>query len=99
MQRRVGILFLRDMINQTQDDKIRQHYQKRLVALEMLERLANAKIFYEKNHQKPLSSLDQLVTSGILNELPMDPYGGEFVLLDDGSVYTTSNLVQRKPTQ
>lgn len=99
MQMRVGILFLKDMINQTQDEKIRKHYQKRLMALEMLELLHNAKILYEKKYQKALSSLDQLVISGIMNELPRDPYGGEFVLLDNGSVYTTSNLVQQKSNQ
>ena len=96
MQIRMGILFLKDMIQKTQDEKIRRHYQKRLTALEMIEHLTNAKIFYEKKYQKPLSSLGELVLSGIINALSTDPYGGVFILLDNGSVYATSNLVQQK---
>jgi hypothetical protein len=41
-------------------------------------------------------SLDELVKSGMLDKIPNDPYGGQFLMLENGRVYTTSKMLKVK---
>ena len=91
-----AILFLDDMLQQTIDLTVRQYLEKRIKVLKIiydLEQKVHA--FTKKEGRAPLS-LSELLDAGLLSAIPQDPYGGEFVLLENGRVYTTSKLVEVK---
>ncbi len=92
----IGILFLKEMLRSTTDDRITRRFKARLQVLESLDMLEKKVALYEKIYRKKPSSLDQLVVAGLIKKIPEDPYGGEFVLLEHGRVYTTSKMVKRK---
>ncbi|RJQ70872.1 MAG: hypothetical protein C4519_19900 [Desulfobacteraceae bacterium] len=91
----VGIFFLENLIKNTQDPKMAKYLEKRLIALKMIFYLEEKAKEYEARYGHALNSLDDLITSGIVQELPIDPYGGKFVLLNNGRVYTTSKMVDK----
>jgi len=91
----VGIIFLESMINDTQDQKIRQYLEKKLTALRIIAYLEEKVKEYKSTFQALPQSLDDLVKIGIIPSIPDDPYGGHFILLKDGKIYTTSKLVSK----
>jgi len=91
-QYQVGIQFLEEMLLGTYDNSRRQLIEMRLDALKKLAYLEHAvKIFREKFSKAPVNLLD-LVSAGIINTIPEDPYGGTFFIMENGRVYTTSKL-------
>jgi len=42
--------------------------------------------------ERPPEKIDVLIAKGVINEIPQDPYGGEFYIDKDGSIKTTSEL-------
>jgi hypothetical protein len=95
-QTAVGIFFLENLIKDTHDPKLVKYLEKRLTALKMLYYLEEKVKQYKARYGHQPKSLEDLVTSGIVPELPKDPYGGDFILFDNGRVYTTSKLVDKK---
>ncbi|MCB2183204.1 MAG: hypothetical protein KQH63_14320 [Desulfobulbaceae bacterium] len=95
-EHRAGIMFLEDMISQTRDERIKKYFQKRLTALQILSYLENKVDAYKEQYGKMPASLDDLVSSGIIKEIPEDPYGGKFILLSNGRVYTTSKMLEQQ---
>ncbi len=91
-----GIIFLRGLIQQTSDEKTRRYLEKRLKALEIVYTLEKAVKEYKKRFQKYPKNLDALIQAGIIDNLPEDPYGGKFVVLENGRVYTTSELLEKR---
>ncbi len=92
----LGILFLEDLIRETPQEESRAYLGKRLAALRAIRLLEKAVEEYGKTlHKKPTTVAD-LVRQGFLDEIPADPYGGEWVIMDNGRVYTTSELVEKK---
>jgi len=96
LEHRVGIIFLKEMIGQTKDKRIQNEFRLRIEALEIMEGLEQKVSEYEKNHTKRLSALTELVTAGLIDKIPEDPYGGKFILLENGRVYTTSKMLRQK---
>jgi hypothetical protein len=92
-QTSLGISFLEDLIKETQDPKIVQYLKKRLIALKMLDYLEQWVLEFRKRNGEFPKSLEDLVSAGLIPSLPEDPYGGKFTLLENGRVYTTSELV------
>jgi len=94
-QHQVGIIFLEEMITETNDNKMKASLEKRLLTLKMMAFLNDKVTLYrEKMHTMP-KTLNELITAEIISELPQDPYGGEFILLQNGQIYTTSKLLQQ----
>lgn len=92
----LGILFLEDLIKETAQEKSRAYLAKRLAALRAILILEKAVEEYGRTlHEKPTTVAD-LVQQGFLTDIPPDPYGGEWVIMDNGRVYTTSELVEKK---
>ena len=89
-----GILFLQDMIAQTDDPTYKKNMQKRLESLKKLLFLENKVAEFKKLFSKPPKSLEELVEKGLLSDIPQDPYGGKFFIMKNGKVYTTSKLAQ-----
>lgn len=88
-----GILFLQEMIRETNSEREKYWMQQRLLGLQALELLESAVREYKKKFNRPPADINELVTGRILKKIPPDPYGGEFYLMENGRVYTTSDLV------
>jgi hypothetical protein len=92
-QTALGISFLEDLIKETQDPQIIKYLQKRLIALKMIDYLEQWVLEFKKRNGEFPKRLEDLVTGGLIPSIPKDPYEGNFVLLGNGRVYTTSELI------
>lgn len=95
-QTALGIGFLSDLLQNTSDPRIRAYLGKRLEALKRIFFLEQKVAAYKEKYGTMPASLKDLIDVGLLTKIPRDPYGGQFVLLKNGRVYTTSNLVDKK---
>jgi hypothetical protein len=86
-----SIQFLEETIRRTDDETIREDLEKRVEALRRIYVLEQAVAIYKQRFQRPPKSLEILVASGILREVPQDPYGGSFSLEKDGSIKSTTD--------
>lgn len=92
-QTALGIIFLQDLLHETQGGDTRAYLSKRLEALQAILTLEKAVLaYYKKLNTKP-ASVDDLVKEGFISELPKDPYGGKWLIMPNGRVYSTSKLV------
>ena len=91
-----AINFLQEIINETTDINNQKYLKRRMRALMMLDFLEKNILRYEKKYNKKPAILEDLVTHGIIREIRQDPYKGTFYIMDNGRVYTTSNLVLSK---
>ena len=96
LEHRTGIIFLKEMIKDTENERIKNDFMLRIKTLEIMDRLEQKVSEYQKSYQKQPSSLTELVTAGLIDKIPDDPYGGQFILLENGRVYTTSKMVRQK---
>jgi hypothetical protein len=88
----VAIAFLKNMYNEAQNERVRESISIRLDAMEKILFLEKAISQYKERLNKMPDKLENLITAGIINQLPQDPYGGVFFLDKDGRVNATSNL-------
>ncbi|MDA3824097.1 MAG: hypothetical protein PF450_15990, partial [Bacteroidales bacterium] len=91
-----GIVFLTEMLRETYDPNTRMFLQKRLDALKLIAFLEKNVIEYIRQFDKRPDTLSDLVSEGFIEEIPDDPYGGEFYLMENGRVYSTSKLTTSK---
>jgi hypothetical protein len=61
-------------------------------ALLALTALQQAVVRYRQRYGRSPAALAELVMTGLIIKLPVDPYGGEFYLDEDGKVQTTSKF-------
>jgi hypothetical protein len=92
----VGILFLEDLIQETSQEESRAYLGKRLAALRAIRILEKAVDEYAATLHKNPAIVADLLQHGFLDEIPAEPYGGEWVIMENGRVYTTSELVEKK---
>jgi tetratricopeptide (TPR) repeat protein len=88
-----AVLFLDDMLRETTDPAIRLYLEKRLLALKIIHDLEKKVQAFKAATGSLPRTFAEIIDSGLLKEIPADPYGGEFVLLGNGRIYTTSQLV------
>ena len=91
-----GVIFLQEMLKQTADPDIAGQYKLRIEALQSMYYLEQTIRKFELEQKRLPSSLKELKTSGYIDEIPSDPYGGRFYMEKNGKVATTSKLVKRK---
>ena len=96
LEHKIGIIFLKEMIRDTENEQIKSEFMLRIKTLEIMDLLEQKVREYEKIYQKPPSSLVELVTAGLIEKIPDDPYGGQFILFENGRVYTTSKMLRQK---
>ncbi|MCK5162589.1 MAG: hypothetical protein KAQ72_02675 [Desulfobacula sp.] len=92
-QHRNGIVFLKEMLKNTKDKKAKKEFELRIATLEILEYLENKVTLYHSVYKKYPESLKKLVTSGLIDKIPDDPYKGKFMIMQNGRVYTTSKML------
>lgn len=87
----LAIGYLRAMIQTTRQEEVKKQYIVRLKALEAVNIIEQAvKRYISEYNTKP--TIEALVKSGILKEIPKDPYGGRFYIDENGKVRTTSKM-------
>ena len=91
-----ALIFLDDMLRQTTDMSIRKYLEKRLQVIKIIYDLEKKVLVFKIKTGRLPGSLAELVETGLLHEIPGDPYGGQFFIMPDGRVYTTSKLVDVK---
>jgi tetratricopeptide (TPR) repeat protein len=93
---KTAVLFLRQMILETTDPGLRTRLKKRLVALERAAELeAKIDLFVKEQGRKP-AGIEELITAGYVDSLPPDPYGGQWVILKNDRVFSTSKFTDSR---
>lgn len=90
-----GVRFLDTMIERATDRKVKEVYQLRKEALLAVRAIEAALADFQGRYERLPGALSELVTAGLLPTLPKDPYGGEFLLDDEGKVRSTSKFALR----
>ena len=73
-----ALLFLKQMLAETNDPMLKTRLEKRKVALEGAVLIENALAEFKQRERRLPDGLTELVTSGDLLILPEDPYGGQW---------------------
>lgn len=90
-----GIVFLREMLTQTNSPEIVDQYKLRITVLERMHQLEQLIVQFRAKFNRAPSTMKELVTSGFIDRLPEDPYGGEFFITPEGRVDTTSKMLKK----
>ncbi|WP_321390721.1 hypothetical protein [uncultured Desulfuromusa sp.] len=94
-----SIIFLRNIVELTKDDAVKKLYKTRLIALEGIYQIEQARDHFVRQNGIQPRKVQELIVSGFLTKMPIDPYGGEYYLTDKHEVKTTSNLIPKKNSQ
>jgi len=92
----LGIAHLKAMISMTRKENIKQVYKTRLKSLEAIHTIEIAINKFKERYGKYPKDIQDLVNQGILENIPEDPYGGEFYIDEKHKVRTTSKLAYKK---
>jgi hypothetical protein len=92
-QSKTGLLFLRELLADSNDPRMRARLEARLTALERAVMLEEKLAEFQEEQGRAAQSLEELVQAGYLDELPPDPYGGQWIILKSGRVFSTSRFV------
>jgi len=94
---KTALLFLQEMLLETDDAMMKKRLQKRLQALECAVLIEDALDKFKTNEGRMPGKLSELVTAGYLVALPPDPYGGGWGVLKNGRVFSTSKFAEAPP--
>jgi hypothetical protein len=84
----------REFFSSAMDERTRRIFENRERTIDLEERLVeieNAAKRYQDEKGRPAASVDELVFTGYLKEVPADPYGGSLLLAPDGTAYSNAN--------
>ncbi len=98
---KTALLFLKEMLSDTDNLLLRDRLEMRLLALERAVAIEEALDKFITQEGRSPEKLVELVTAGYLRELSVDPYGGDWVVLKSGRVFSTSkfaNTLPKKPS-
>lgn len=88
-----ALLFLRQVIEESDDPLLRKRLAKRLLALERAVIIEDAVAKYIEGEGRQPERMAELVEKGYLEKMPDDPYGGKWGILQNGRVFSTSKFV------
>lgn len=94
---KTALLFLNEMLAETDDALLKKRLQIRLLALERAVVIEEALDRYKYREGHAPETLTDLVVAGYLSELPTDPYGGQWFIAKNGRVFSTSKFAYAKP--
>lgn len=95
-QTTVGLAFIEQMDKTSIDPRVKKLYRLRKEALQGVQIIESAAEKFHQHHGQAPESIDQLESSGYIDKLPVDPYGGHFYLTPEGSVRSTSKFAFAK---
>lgn len=92
----LAIAYLKTMSKGARNAAVKKSLEARLQAMTGIRQIeAAVKEFQGAKNRLPVT-LNELISAGYLNAMPVDPYGGEFFLDADGKVRTTSKLAAKE---
>lgn len=89
-----AMAYCKIMIDSTKNESIRRFLKKRFKALSAVRKIEQAREQFRTQSGIEPITIRQLSSSGLLKELPVDPYGGTFFIDNKGLVRTTSNFTE-----
>ncbi len=100
-QYKPAILFLKDVIAKTRNPVLKKRFETRLNTLIVLDDLEKAVDKFKEIYGHFPLKISDLVEKKIIEKIPQDPYGGDFFIMKNSRVFTTSKMVfkKRKPSQ
>lgn len=87
-----AIQLLSKQLETTVDPVMRKHLKTRLESIIILDKLEKKVREYKSIYDNYPKKLTDLITAKLIRRLPADPYGGQFYVLPNGRVFTTSEL-------
>jgi len=90
-----AIVFLTELLKNTRSANSIRPLEKRLKTLMILENLEKQVDRFETLNKRFPADLHDLVKHGLIDKIPDDPYGGEFILLQNHRVFTTSKMIDK----
>ncbi len=87
-----SIELIQRMLDRERSPEIRSYYQKRLTALENALLLEKAVKQYKEDLQQFPESIDVMLKQNYIDKIPLEPYGGDWIFLKNGRVYSTSKF-------
>jgi len=94
-QTKLGIVFLAKLLRNCTNDTTKKYLTKRLELLKTISFLENRVVKFKDKMGRFPTSIQELISMGFIHSVPIDPYGGNFVILKNGRVYTTSNMIDK----
>ena len=91
-----AILFLGETLKKTQNPSLAKQIEIRLKTLIILDNLEKAVQEFKGIYGFFPFKIAELVDRGLIKKIPQDPYGGEFTILKNGRVFTTSNMIHNQ---
>jgi hypothetical protein len=88
-----AILFLQAITIKTDDERQKKEYETRIRALQTRLFLERSVTAYKARFGRPPISLNKLVETGIVKEIPQDPLGGKFFIGPVGEIACTSDYL------
>ncbi|MEW6067187.1 MAG: hypothetical protein AB1610_02660 [Nitrospirota bacterium] len=88
----VAISFLKLIIENTWNLKVKQTLEIRLKTLEAVYSLEKGMKRFEEIYRHKPKDIKEMIDNGIINKIPEDPYGGRFYIDDKGKIRTTSKF-------
>ena len=79
------------LLDQTDDENVKLVYAKKLVQLKNLALLQKAAEFFQKRFGRPPGDVEELMTAGLIKEIPEDPFGQQYVWNKDKNLVTLSH--------
>ena len=88
----LALAYLQEMIPAARNEVIKKRLVTRAKAFEAVLQIEQAIAAYKQRFQTDPEDLRRLVSAGLLERIPDDPYGGKFYLDEQGRVRTTSKF-------
>ncbi len=95
----LAIDFLQEMVKEITKENLRRPLLKRLEALKMVKKIEDAMEEFQRRFGRRPHSIEEMVTTGILDQVPQDPYGGRFYIDNSGKVRSTSRFAPARRKQ
>jgi len=89
-----SIILLKQLLAETTNPTRKKHIETRIEVTKKIAFLEHKIKIYRERYQKNPAKIGDLLSSGLLKKLPKDPYGGDFYIMENGRVYTTSKMVE-----
>ena len=86
-----AIYFLEETARNSANIGIKKRFELRIKALRSIVFLDKAVAEYKKKVGKMPATIEDLVNKEIINQLPIDPYGGRYYITQDGRVTSTAS--------
>lgn len=85
-------LFLKGIVQQTADPRVRANLEKRLLALESASAIEDMVARFQQEQGRLPTMVGELLSFGYAKKIPEDPYGGEWTISATGAVESSSKF-------